>query len=202
MTEFLWPWRLTGGSHEPAPPKECITFPRIDLNWLWRICVTSSGQGSRITRMEAVSDMHCVHHWIKNWLVWAFFCSCSFFFWYPKDALELCVDSFIAVCLFIAFLFWLTTNGTTSSSLSYYRAQVGTTCRPTSVSGRPPLFETISFIIIKGPIISFSAPLTRVCLRALLKLTAGHFIVFLADQESFWGALFQRENWRVAPVGG
>ena len=78
-----------------------------------------------------------------------FFCSCSFLSWYPKDAWELCVDSFIAVCLFIAVLFWLTMNGT-CSSLSYYRAQVGTTCRPTSVSGRPPLFETISFILTKG----------------------------------------------------
>lgn len=104
--------------------------------------------------------------------------------------------------LFIMVLFWLTKNNTTCSSLCYYREQVGTACRPTSVSGRPPLFETISFIITKCVIISFGTPLTRVCLRALLKLTAGHFIVFLADQESFWGALFQRENWRVAPVGG
>lgn len=41
---------------------------------------------------------------------------------------------------------------------------------------------------------SSTAPLTRVCQRALLELTAVHFIICLADKETFWVHCFRGKS--------
>lgn len=35
-------------------------------------------------------------------------------------------------------------------------------------------------------VVSFTAPSTPLCQQTLLKLTAGHFIIYLADKEAFF----------------
>ena len=83
----------------------------------------------------------------------------------------------------------------------HYRGIIDTSCIVT-VQSQPLLYKvtyccmkTISFIITKCIIISLSAPLTRVCQRASLKLTAGHFISRLADKESFWVHCLRGKNY-------
>lgn len=80
-----------------------------------------------------------------------------------------------------------------------YRTELGTTrthCAvlTISISGHSLLYKITSFIITKCVILSFTGPLTRVCQRALLKLTAGYFISCLADKESFWVHCFRGKN--------